>query len=116
MAIFTDIIRELWYGNVSPFEQCTRGDKQLKELLKRRKRIEKGLPRGSPNNIYMISKLMIRCETIITFNIKFSSLYMFIYFSSCSKKHVSIDKIILLLYNIVITMKEIRNKKMHLIK
>ena len=28
-----DIIRELWYGNVSPFEQCTRGDKQLKELL-----------------------------------------------------------------------------------
>ena len=29
-----DIIRELWYGNVSPFEQSTRGDKQLKELLK----------------------------------------------------------------------------------
>ena len=29
-----DIIRELWYGNVSPFEQCTRGDKQMKELLK----------------------------------------------------------------------------------
>ena len=28
-----DIIKELWYGNVSPFEQCTRGDKQLKELL-----------------------------------------------------------------------------------
>ena len=28
-----DIIRELWYGNVVPFEQCTRGDKQLKELL-----------------------------------------------------------------------------------
>ena len=28
-----DIIRELWYGNVSPFEQCTRGDKQMKELL-----------------------------------------------------------------------------------
>lgn len=25
---------ELWYGNVSPFEQCTRGDKRLKELLK----------------------------------------------------------------------------------
>ena len=25
---------ELWYGNISPFEQCTRGDKQLKELLK----------------------------------------------------------------------------------
>jgi adenine deaminase len=29
-----DIISELWYGNVSPFEQCTRGDKRLKELLK----------------------------------------------------------------------------------
>ena len=27
-------IDELWYGNVSPFEQCTRGDKLLKELLK----------------------------------------------------------------------------------
>ena len=29
-----DIIKELWYGNVAPFEQCTRRDKQLKELLK----------------------------------------------------------------------------------
>ena len=29
-----DIINELWYGNVSPFEQCTRGDKRLKVLLK----------------------------------------------------------------------------------
>ena len=29
-----DIIKELWHGNVAPFEQCTRGDKQLKELLK----------------------------------------------------------------------------------
>ena len=29
-----DIINELWYGNVSPFEQYTRGDKPLKELLK----------------------------------------------------------------------------------
>ena len=28
-----DIINELWYGNVSPFEQCTRGDKRLKDLL-----------------------------------------------------------------------------------
>ena len=27
-------IGELWYGNISPFEQCTRGDKRLKELLK----------------------------------------------------------------------------------
>ena len=29
-----DIIKELWYGNFAPFEQCTKGDKQLKELLK----------------------------------------------------------------------------------
>ena len=26
-------IDELWYGNISPFEQCTRGNKELKELL-----------------------------------------------------------------------------------
>ena len=25
---------ELWYANISPFEQRTRGDKRLKELLK----------------------------------------------------------------------------------
>jgi hypothetical protein len=24
----------VWYGNISPFEQCTRGDNRLKELLK----------------------------------------------------------------------------------
>jgi hypothetical protein len=29
-----DIIKEIWYGNVAPFEQSTCGDKQLKELLK----------------------------------------------------------------------------------
>lgn len=28
-----DMIKELWYGNISPFEQCTRGDKQMKALL-----------------------------------------------------------------------------------
>ena len=27
-------INGLWYGNISPFEQCTRGDKRLKKLLK----------------------------------------------------------------------------------
>ena len=26
-------IDEIWYGNVAPFEQCTRGDQRLKELL-----------------------------------------------------------------------------------
>ena len=29
-----NILDELWYGNISPFEQCTRDDKRLKELLK----------------------------------------------------------------------------------
>ena len=28
-----NFIDELWYGNISPFEQCGRGDKKLKELL-----------------------------------------------------------------------------------
>ena len=32
VANFMDIIKELWYGNVSPFEQCTRGDKQMKDI------------------------------------------------------------------------------------
>ncbi|MGM9682031.1 MAG: DUF6809 family protein [Eubacteriales bacterium] len=27
-------IDKLWYGNIFPFEQCTRDDKCLKELLK----------------------------------------------------------------------------------
>ena len=29
-----NIINELWYGNITPFEQCARGDKRLKEPLK----------------------------------------------------------------------------------
>ena len=28
------IIDELWYGNIAPFEQSTRGDKRFAELLK----------------------------------------------------------------------------------
>ena len=37
-------IEELWYGNVALFEQCTQGDKQIKELLSltARKRDELG--------------------------------------------------------------------------
>ena len=27
-------IDELWYGNIAPFEHCTRDDKRLKEWLK----------------------------------------------------------------------------------
>lgn len=27
-------ISELWYGNIHPFEQCTYGDKRIKELMK----------------------------------------------------------------------------------
>ena len=25
---------ELWYGNIAPFEQCSRGDKRFAEMLK----------------------------------------------------------------------------------
>ena len=32
--VLMKILDELWYGNISPFQQCTRGDKRLKELLK----------------------------------------------------------------------------------
>ena len=28
------ILDELWYGNIAPFEQCSRGDKRFTELLK----------------------------------------------------------------------------------
>ena len=40
-----DIIKELWYGNVAPFEQCTRGDIRCVDGLKGK---GKGLPDGSP--------------------------------------------------------------------
>ena len=32
--VLAKTIDELWYSNISPFEQCTCGDKRLKELLK----------------------------------------------------------------------------------
>ena len=47
-------IDELWYGNVSPFEQCTRGDKRLKELLKlvarNREELDGTLTRQDPSD------------------------------------------------------------------
>ena len=30
----TNILEELWYGNIAPFEQCACGDARVKELLK----------------------------------------------------------------------------------
>ena len=49
-----DSIRELWYGNVAPFEQCTRGDKQMKELLslmaRNRDELGEGLTRKDPSD------------------------------------------------------------------
>ena len=49
-----DIIKELWYGNVAPFEQCTRGDKQMKELLslmaRNRDELGEGLTRKDPSD------------------------------------------------------------------
>ena len=36
-----DIITELWYGNISPFEQCTRGDEgTLKAVARNRKELD----------------------------------------------------------------------------
>ena len=47
-------IDELWYGNISPFEQCTRGDKRLKELLKlvarNREELDGTLTRQDPSD------------------------------------------------------------------
>ena len=34
VEVLMKTLDELWYGNISSFEQCTRGDKQRKELLK----------------------------------------------------------------------------------
>ena len=49
-----DIIKELWYGNVAPFEQCTRGNKQMKELLflmaRNRDELGEGLTRKDPSD------------------------------------------------------------------
>ena len=28
------ILDELWYGNIAPFEQCSRGDKRFAKMLK----------------------------------------------------------------------------------
>ena len=44
-------IDELWYGSISPFEQCTRGDKRLKELLKLVARNREELYRGEKYDI-----------------------------------------------------------------
>ena len=48
------LINELWYGNVAPFEQCTRGDKQMKELLslmaRNRDELGEGLTRKDPSD------------------------------------------------------------------
>ena len=49
-----DIIRELWCGNVALFEQCTREDKQMKELLslmaRNRDELGEGLARKDPSD------------------------------------------------------------------
>ena len=62
-------IDELWYGNVSPFEQCTRGDKRLKELLKlvARNRDELGetLTRQDPSDAQRAKETLEKFEDCI---------------------------------------------------
>ena len=61
-----DIINELWYGNVSPFEQCTRGDKRLKELLKpvarNREELGETLTRQDPSDDQRLKETLEKFE------------------------------------------------------
>ena len=63
-----DIIRELWYGNVAPFEQCTRGDKQMKELLslmaRNRDELGEGLTESRRKRSKSLRKLSTRCTAL----------------------------------------------------
>ena len=59
-------IDELWYGNVSPFEQCTRGDKRLKELLKlvarNREELDGTLTRQDPSDAQRAKEILEKFE------------------------------------------------------
>ena len=59
-------IDELWYGNVSPFEQCTRGDKRLKELLKlvarNREELDGTLTRQDPSDAQRAKETLEKFE------------------------------------------------------
>ena len=59
-------IDELWYGNVSPFEQCTRGDKRLKELLKlvagNREKLDGTLTRQDPSDAQRAKETLEKFE------------------------------------------------------
>ena len=61
-----DIINELWYGNVSPFEQCTRGDKRLRELLKlgarNREELDGTLTRQDPSDAQRAREILEKFE------------------------------------------------------
>ena len=59
-------IDELWYGNISPFEQCTRGDKRLKELLKliakNREELDGTLTRQDPSEAQRAKETLEKFE------------------------------------------------------
>ena len=59
-------IDELWYGNISPFEQCTRGDKRLKELLKlvarNREELDGTLTRQDPSDAQRAKEALEKFE------------------------------------------------------
>ena len=59
-------IDELWYGNIAPFEQCTRGDKRLKELLKlvarNREELDGTLTRQDPSDAQRAKETLEKFE------------------------------------------------------
>ena len=59
-------IDELWYGNISPFEQCTRGEKRLKELLslmaRNRDELGETLTRQAPSDAQRAKETLEKFE------------------------------------------------------
>lgn len=66
MVSMMKTIDELWYGNISPFEQCTRGDKRLKELLKlvarNREELDGTLTRQDPSDAQRVKETLEKFE------------------------------------------------------
>ena len=57
---------ELWYGNISPFEQCFCGDKRLRELLKlvarNREELDGTLTRQDPSDAQRAKETLEKFE------------------------------------------------------
>ena len=76
MVSMMKTIDELWYGNVSPFEQCTRGDKRLKELLKlvarNREELDGTLTRQDPSDAQRAKETLEKFEECMFDHLIFS--------------------------------------------